>query len=313
MGSLTEALLGIIDEDTYDTDGNSEDNTKKKDVGPEALSQYTIFGGCYLATSSTIPTLPPGVYRPTFANERFVFQPLDVTGDSLMEFPDSKSEFIIKEIENFWGLKEQFHSFGFSHKRGILLHGEAGCGKSSLITIVMKKMIERNGLVILADHPNILSTGLQQLRQVEPNRQAVVIWEDLDAVIKRYGEPEVLAVLDGGSQVENILFIATTNFPEELEKRITNRPSRFDRLEKIDMPSAAARRMYLEAKVKTTEKDGVDLVQETEGFSIAHLRELIVSVWCLGRDVNETLDRLHGMSRTPKSGNSTSVGFGGKS
>lgn len=308
--SLSRALSSLFEDSPVVVEPKNE-LMKVKKSEPESLSQYTIFGGAYLPTSATVQTLPAGVYKPAFLNDRFVFQPLDLFGDSLMEFPDSKSDFVVAEVEQFWDLRSKFKELGFSHKRGILLYGPPGGGKSSLVIIILKKMVERGGLVLIADHPHLLATALQQLRQIEPDRQAVVIWEDLDSVIKHYGEPEVLSVLDGESQVENILFLATTNYPEELEKRITNRPSRFDRLELIDMPSDAARAMYLNNKVGTVEREGLDLVKLTKGFSIAHLRELIVSVWCLGRGVQETVDRLRGMAKTPKSEGGNSVGFGG--
>lgn len=185
-------------------------------------------------------------------------------------------------------------------------------GKSCTIALVMKKMIERNGLIIIADSPQLLSGALASLRSVEPNRPVVVIWEDVDAVIRQYGESEVLAILDGESQVDNIMFIATTNYPENLDARITNRPSRFDQIQKISMPSAEARAIYLKAKTKTTfSPDGVDLVAESEGFSIAHLRELVVAIWCLGSPTQEVIKRLHKMKVKPNSESSNGpVGFG---
>jgi len=54
----------------------------------------------------------------------------------------------------------------------------------------------------------------------------------------------VLNLLDGVKQVDNIIYIATTNYPELLEERILNRPSRFDRRFHIGTPSAEVRKFY---------------------------------------------------------------------
>jgi hypothetical protein len=83
---------------------------------------------------------------------------------------------------------------------------------------------------------------LQMLRAVEPERQVVGILEDVDALIERYGESEYLSLLDGEAQVDNVVYVATTNYPERLDARIVDRPSRFDTIRYIGMPSAGARR-----------------------------------------------------------------------
>ncbi len=293
-----------------DGDNDTEKYVNENEVSGK-LSQYSRWGTGYLPTPDTIKTLPPGSYRPVFINDRLVLEPAQIITDSLIHFPDTRSDMVIAEIEQFWVLKAKFDEYGFSHKRGFLLWGPPGSGKTCTIAIIMQKMIQRNGLVIVADHPAALSQILRQMRSVEPDRQLVVVWEDIDAVIHRYGESEVLAVLDGESQVDNVVFIATTNYPEELDQRITNRPSRFDRIEKIDMPTDEARAMFLNAKVGTTvSPDGVDLVAETKGFSIAHMRELIVGIYCLGNTAASVLKRLKFMKQKPKSEDAAKKSFG---
>jgi hypothetical protein len=277
---------------------STEDKEEKK---PGKLVQYAHFMTGFMATSHTIRTLPAGCYKPQASQAGFWFDPVNLVTDKLIPFPDTKSDLVISEIEQFWGLKNKFRKFGFSHKRGYLLWGPPGSGKTCTVAMIIKKMVNKNGLVIIADHPKLLSESLAQLRSVEPDRELVVIWEDIDAVIERYGESEVLAVLDGESQVDNVVFIATTNYPEKLDARITNRPSRFDRIEKIDMPSAEAREVYLKAKGCKTIIEGVDLVAETQGLSIAHLREVIVGIWCLGNSPQEVLTRLKKMKVKPNS------------
>jgi hypothetical protein len=294
-----------------DGDNDTEKYMNENEVSGK-LSQWSRWGTGFAATPDTIKRLPNGSYRPVFINDRLTLEPAQIVTDSLINFPDTRSDMVIAEIEQFWGLKDKFSQYGFSHKRGFLLWGPPGSGKTCTIAIIMKKMVDRGGLVIVADHPGALSQILRQLRSVEPERQLVVVWEDIDAVISRYGESEVLAVLDGESQVDNVVFIATTNYPEELDQRITNRPSRFDRIEKIDMPGDEARSIFLQQKTgSTVSPDGVDLVAESKGFSIAHLRELIVGIYCLGNPAKDVLKRLKFMKQKPKSDESAQkFGFG---
>jgi hypothetical protein len=180
----------------------------------------------------------------------FFFQRKEATFDELMRLPDSASEEIYQNIETFWTKESHFRSFGFLWKRGILLWGPAGSGKTSTLQLISQSIVDKGGLSVYVTHPAITAQGLSIFRRIEPDRPCVVMLEDLDAMISTHGEHEVLALLDGELQIDNVVFIATTNYPERLDKRIVNRPSRFDIVKLIGMPNAEAREMYLGRKNK---------------------------------------------------------------
>jgi hypothetical protein len=123
----------------------------------------------------------------------------------------------------------------------------------------MKDMVSKGGVIILGDcHPERVAEALSGLRWVEPERPIVVILEDIDTIIDRHGESEVLSLLDGENSIDKVVFLATTNYPENLDGRIVNRPSRFDRVVKIGEPSALSRELYLKNSVvpKATAPEG---------------------------------------------------------
>lgn len=276
------------------------------------LTQYAYHGAGFVGTTKTRATVPTGTYKIEFDQRvGFSLQPLPITTDNLYRLPDTKSDEVIDEIKRFWTLGAKFREFGFIHKRGILLYGPPGSGKTSTISMATAQMLEMGGIVIFADVPAAISSILYQVRQIEPDRPVIVIIEDIDTVIHRHGESEVLAILDGEMSVDNIVFLATTNYPEKLDGRVVNRPSRFDKVVKIGMPNAEARELYL-TKKGISKADVETWVGLSEGFSIAHLKEMLVCVLCFGDNLDDVATRLHKMmAKAPKSDSSdTEMGFG---
>ena len=253
----------------------------------------------YFATEKAVEQLEPGQFVVKFSdNHGIYFSRQEINLDDLMVLPDSNSEKVLETIEYFWDHEAAFREHGFLWKRGILLWGPPGSGKTSTVQQLSKQIVDRGGITIYCDYPPNTAQGLSLLRRIEPERPVVVILEDMDAIINRHGEADLLAMLDGEHQTDNVVFVATTNYPEELDSRFINRPSRFDEIIKIGMPTAAARQFYLAAKnprLMENENELSEWVTITDGFSIAHLKELIISVECFGKTLNEAHSRLRTM------------------
>lgn len=273
---------------------------KASKSGPQDLAgsyvQYAANGPGYIATTKTINVLPSGCYSVRVVNDMLTFVPQRIVTDRLLRLPDSKSDMVISEVDKFWQLKPKFEEFGFSHKRGYLMWGPPGSGKTGTVALIIEDMVKNGGLVILGDTgPGMVAQQLSRLREIEPDRRVVLVLEDLDAIVERHGESDLLSLLDGEGQIDNVVFIATTNYPERLDPRIVNRPSRFDRVVKIGMPSLAARKMYVASRLGDDFADLELWAQETKGLSIAHIKELIVSVFCLETDFKSALTRVQTM------------------
>lgn len=301
QGGDTPSLVSKIANARRGVDYDDDDDVETPNG---ALCQYSRRGSGFLATTQTAEKLPAAIYKLQSTNEGLLFDTHNVVTDDLLRLPDSKSDEVIAEIENFWTKREIFKKFGFSHKRGFLLWGPPGSGKTCTIAFVMQQMVKSGGIVFLGDcGPGLLSAGLKQFRQVEDGRPLVVVLEDIDTLIQTYGESEVLSILDGESSVSNVVFLATTNYPENLDGRVVNRPSRFDRVVKIGMPNEEARLAYL--KSRNLGIDDAELARwakMTDGFSIAHLKEVVVGVMCFDNKLEDEVKRLKAMAKAPKSG-----------
>lgn len=275
---------------------------------------------------NVVEQVPPGVYTIEWDQNRqsYYFYTKKVELDELFILPSKEQAKIINDIQSFWTRKEMFTKYKFVYKRGILLHGPAGCGKSSIINLMSKEIVEEHkGVVVYLYDMDDLKRFIALipiLKEIEPNKQILCILEDLETfTFHRSDETLLLNVLDGANQMDNIVYLGTTNYIEQLKERIINRPSRFDRRYYIGTPNAKVRKTYFKNKIKPEDFEtyGIDLedwVKRTAKLSIAHLGEVIKSVLCLGNTFDDTLKDFEEMKRQVSSfdyekGNQKGVGF----
>lgn len=271
------------------------------------VQRWAEAGDVFFGVGTTHSALPAGIYRCAQTNTGPVLVKQRTETDNLLELPDDAGATLLAEFATFWNISPKFRQRGFLHKRGFLLWGPPGGGKTSMLMLMCKRLItEQNGFVLFLDNPHLAAQCLQMARKIEPNRPMIAIMEDLDALVRNFGENEYLALLDGEAQVDSIVFLGTTNYPELLDPRFTDRPSRFDTIRFIGMPSPAARRLYLKTKEPSlTDEDLSTWVEASDGFSVAHLKEMIIAVRCFEQPLKDVIDRLDKMRwRRPSSADS---------
>ncbi len=285
----------------------SLDELEEKVIKP--TSWGSVGSRTYKAFSITHPKLPAGAYTISLDrnDDRIIYVRRDVKTDRIISFKDSLASGILKEVGTFWNRGQKFAEVGFLHRRGYLLYGPQGTGKSSLVQQIVADVVKRDGVVLICENPKFFNMALTTFRQTEPDRNLVCIFEDIDAIIKRYGEDELLSILDGSNMVTRVLNIATTNYPELLDRRIISRPRRFDRVIKIEAPIESIRREFLKQKLPKS-ANLKEWVETTNGLSFAGMAEAIISVYCLGNGLTETLKILRDIEK----GHPSSDDFGKK-
>lgn len=264
----------------------------------------------------TIKKLIPGKYSIKWNEEysRYCFIKESINLDELLYLPNPVFDKIITDIDYFWDHKNLFEKYKFAYKRGILLYGKPGCGKSSITALLSEQVISKGGIVLSVNNQDALHVYYNNIsnifRFIEPNTRILTIFEDLDGLVRNTEtETILLNILDGMNQSENIVNIGCTNYPENLKERILNRPSRFDKRYNIGLPDSKVRKFYLENKINEEdlkiigENSFDDIVSKTEGLTLAHLGELIKSVFIFGNTLDDTLKTLTDMSLNISSNN----------
>jgi hypothetical protein len=200
--------------------------------------------------------------------------------------PAAQREEIERELPGFFAARELYESYGVPWKRGVLLHGPPGNGK----THAVKAMINASGRPCLyvksldgaygTEHGRIRSV-FDRARRDAP---CLLVLEDLDSLVDDDNRSFFLNELDGFEANTGLAVLATTNHPERLDPALLDRPSRFDRKYYFGLPAHEERARFVaawngrlreEMRLSCAAADA--LVARTEGFSFAYLKELFLS------------------------------------
>ncbi len=251
------------------------------------------------------PKLDPGMYSVDVNRDYGLFcKRIDTCSDELFVFSNSITTELIEEINLFWSKADLYKQNNLVHKRGILLEGYPGTGKTSIISLLSKEIINKGGLVFKVNNPKNLLYYIafikESFRKIEPHTPIITIIEDIDDY-QDYGA-ELLDFLDGKSQIEHHVVIATTNNTEEIDDTFL-RPSRLDLRIEVELPNQQIREEYF--KHKSVPDDMLEqLVKRSEEFSIADLKELYICIFLLGYSLDKAIEKI---SNTKEKKNYTDI------
>lgn len=292
----------------------------EEDAKPKWLkSRDLVYSSCI--DSKIVKQLDAGTYF-VFQDSRGAThaQAFDLETDELYRLPNTKISELVSEIDEFWNKADKFAKHKVKHKRGVLFYGPPGTGKTSEINLLTKKLIENDGLVFYIDNPGELNWYIlfahEHLRLAEKSRNVIVVIEDIDKFMDEGGmESTLLNFLDGVDSVDHQVVIATTNRLDRLNDLIL-RPSRFDSQILIDKPDEEIRKAYLLNKA-LSEEEATKWAKDTEGFSLAELKELFTAVVLLDLEYDKSKKKINNQAelvddttfKKPK-GKQKSVGFG---
>lgn len=173
---------------------------------------------------------------------------------------------------------------GRSLKRGLLLHGAPGTGKTHTIRYLCGRMRGRTVILISGRGVGLLQTATQLARTLTP---AMLVIEDVDLIAEERTMPgqraapllfELLNEMDGLADDADLIFVLTTNRPEILEPALAARPGRIDLAVELPLPDQEGRRRLLELYGRGIDLEAVDLTAvaaRIDGATPAYIKELL--------------------------------------
>ncbi|WP_348631410.1 ATP-binding protein [Mesorhizobium sp. M3A.F.Ca.ET.175.01.1.1] len=199
--------------------------------------------------------------------------------------PERTLKLLDRNVIRFIESREALRRLGQSTRKGILLYGPPGTGKTHTIRYLAANLPGHTTLIITAGQMGLLSHYMTLARLLQP---ATVVIEDVDLIARdreTMGSPceesllnALLNEMDGLKDNADILFILTTNRPEQLEAALTARPGRIDQAIEVPLPDDGSREKLVRlygGGLKLSDKIVNEAVMRTKGVSAAFIKELM--------------------------------------
>jgi ATP-dependent Clp protease adapter protein ClpS len=198
--------------------------------------------------------------------------------------PEATLKLLDRNVLNFVGSRPQLRALGQSTRKGILLYGPPGTGKTHTIRYLASNLPGHTTLIITAAQVELLAHYMNLARLLQPS---MVVIEDVDLIARdreQMGPCEesmlnaLLNEMDGLKEDADILFILTTNRPEQLESALASRPGRIDQAIEVPLPDEAGRNKLVQLYGRGLPLgDAVisEAAQRTKGVSAAFIKELM--------------------------------------
>jgi hypothetical protein len=202
---------------------------------------------------------------------------------------------IERHVLRFAERESAYREAGLPFRRGVILGGPPGVGKTQVFRALTHALAGRYAVVWIT--PGTISwqcTVADVFAFARMLRPVLLLWEDLDLTVQDRSAHasnrelgELLAQLDGPESADGIITCASTNDVASLDKALSARPSRFDRVLHMGPPGVVARLRMLRrfaSRIERLQADLTEVAEQTDGLTGADLRELVVGAFTCALD-----------------------------
>jgi ATPase family associated with various cellular activities (AAA) len=199
--------------------------------------------------------------------------------------PETTLALLERNVHGFIRQRGRLQALGLAVKKGLLFYGPPGTGKTHTIHYLASQLPDHTTLLITSEQVGLLDEYFQLARFLQP---AMVVLEDVDLIARSRESMrgvcdesllnKLLNEMDGLREDAQLLFVLTTNRPDQLEAALASRPGRIDQAIEFPLPDAESRRRLVRLYARGLPLSGpmVDTIADrTEGASAAFIKELM--------------------------------------
>jgi len=267
-GMNPEVVLQIAGEDQARLDAVLRDIR-------QLASERSVFRGQVISFGPEVFGLGP--------QEPMNFLERPAVGRDQIVLPEDVLESIERQVLGVGRHSSRLLASGQHLKRGILLHGAPGTGKTHTVRYLLSQLPEVTVVVISGQALGRIREACSVARSLQP---AIVVVEDVDLIAEqREASPgehpllfQLLNEMDGLNSAADVTFLLTTNRADLLEPALASRPGRVDLAAELPLPDAAARRRLIglyRGDLVLDLADEETLIERTDGVTASFLKELL--------------------------------------
>ena len=215
-------------------------------------------------------------------NELVTFLPRPSIAAQDVVLPDGMLENIERHIIGIAEWSRDLLDAGQHLKRGLLLHGPPGTGKTHTIRYLTGRLTGSTIILLTGRSIRFIDQAAALARRLQPS---MVVLEDVDLVATDRdfapdGNPllfSLLDAMDGVGADADVTFALTTNRADILEPALADRPGRVDLAIEIPRPDPRCRQRLLQvyARDLAVDADLDEVVAGSEGVTASFIKELI--------------------------------------
>lgn len=207
-----------------------------------------------------------------------------LTWDDLV-IPDAMKADLRCMAESFMDARPKYQELGLPWRRGLLLGGPPGCGKSTAIKVIAAQ-VKASVLVLPITSKTTDYSLTRFMDAAADSAPSICVIEDLDRVVEgsktEISMSHLLNLLDGigTGQKQGVLLISTANHVDRLDPALSpRRPGRYDRYFHFQPPSLEERAtlLRLRGKDRFSEEAVLRVAEQSNGYSHALVQELVVN------------------------------------
>lgn len=200
--------------------------------------------------------------------------------------------------------------------RKLLLVGPPGTGKTMLCAAMAKLALKKQRVVVYVSGADDDGASFHKIHHAlnvvaSAGYPVLLIVEEIDVYLRKEDKARILNVLDGLESPNNpkgALLLATTNYPEVIDERISKRPGRLDRIFVIppvadENLAVTMLRRYMGPQWRDDHEQVVDqLIEQTGAFVrevalharmlAAHNQQRVVTVDMLQQSIDDLSDQI---------------------